>query len=116
MNSIEEMLIKYKRPQTSNHRHAWARPGSSIADVQKAVEGTVAHHSMLRTMAMYFNSKISLRMTIRPSAKWFSKCIHIVDLIKTAEDSNLNTCIYNDPKLDFTVFPELMFCFLITQI
>lgn len=114
MNSIHEMFMKHKRPQTSSHRHPWACPSSSIADVQKAVEGAVAHHSMLRTMAMYFDFKTSLHITIRPSAKWFSKCITIVDPIKTADD--LNTCVYNDPKLDFTAFPGPMFRFVITHI
>jgi len=114
MNSIQEMFMEYKRPQTSNHRHAWACPGSNISELKKAIEGAVTHHSMLRTMGLYFDNTTSVHLTMRPSAKWFSHCITFVDPVETAED--LRTLVYNDPKLDYAAFPGPLFRFVITHI
>jgi acyl-CoA synthetase (AMP-forming)/AMP-acid ligase II/aryl carrier-like protein len=108
MNSIQEMFMEYKRPQTSNHRHAWACPGSTMSELKKAIEGAVSHHNMLRTMGLYFDTTTSVHLTIRPSAKWFSHCITFVDPI--------NTLAYNDPKLDYAAFPGPLFRFVITHI
>jgi hypothetical protein len=114
MNSIQEMFMEYKRPQTNNHRHAWACPGSNMSGLKKAIEAAVTHHSMLRTMGLYFDNTTSVHLTIRPSAKWFSHCITFVDPVETAED--LNTLVYNDPKLDYAAFPGPLFRFVITHI
>ncbi|KAE9367431.1 acetyl-CoA synthetase-like protein [Stipitochalara longipes BDJ] len=114
MNSMQEMFMKYRRPQTSNHRHAWACPGSTMSELKKAIEGAVTHHSMLRTMGVYFDSSTSVHLTIRPSAQWFSQSITFVDPVKTAAD--LSTLVYNDPKLDYAAYPGPLFRFVITHI
>lgn len=114
MNIIQEMFMEYKRPQTNNHRHAWACPGSNMSGLKEAIEAAVTHHSMLRTMGLYFDNTTSMHLTIRPSAKWFSHCITFVDPVETAED--LNTLVYNDPKLDYAAFPGPLFRFVITHI
>jgi aryl carrier-like protein len=114
MNGMQEIYMEYRRPQTFNHRHAWACPGSTISDLKTAIEGAVSHHSMLRTMGLYYDSTTSLHLTIRPSEKWFSHCITIVDPIDTAED--LNHLVYNDPLLDHAAFPGPLFRFVITHI
>ena len=114
MNSMQENFMEYRRPQTSNHRHAWTCACSTMSDLKKSVEGAVAHHRMLRTMGLYFDSSTSVHLTIRPSAKWFSHCITFVDPVKTAED--LNALVYNDPKLDYAAYPGPLFRFVITHI
>ncbi|PMD40355.1 acetyl-CoA synthetase-like protein, partial [Hyaloscypha variabilis F] len=114
MNNMQENFMEYKRPQTSNHRHAWACPGSTMSDLKNAIEGAITHHSMLRTMGVYFDSSTSVHLTIRPSTKWFSHCITFVDPVKTADD--LNTLVYNDPKLDYAAYPGPLFRCVITHI
>ncbi|KAH7348361.1 hypothetical protein BKA65DRAFT_594211 [Rhexocercosporidium sp. MPI-PUGE-AT-0058] len=114
MNSTQETFLKYRRPQTSNHRHAWLCPGTSMQELQTAIEGAVTHHSMLRSMAIYFDDITAVHATIRPSKKWWSHCITIVPPIKKASD--LPTLVYNDPKLDFACFPGPMFRFVITYV
>ncbi|KAH9210763.1 hypothetical protein DL95DRAFT_370521 [Leptodontidium sp. 2 PMI_412] len=114
MNTTQETFLKYRRPQTSNHRHAWLCPGTSMEELQNAIEGAVTHHSMLRSMAIYFDDTTAVHATIRPSKKWWSHCITIVHPIKNASD--LPTLVYNDPKLDFACFPGPMFRFAITYV
>ncbi|KAG4432029.1 hypothetical protein IFR05_012493 [Cadophora sp. M221] len=114
MNATQETFLKYRRPQTSNHRHAWLCPGTSMEELQTAIERAVTHHSMLRSMAIYFDDITAVHATIRPSKKWWSHCITIVPPIKKASD--LPTLVYNDPKLDFACFPGPMFRFVITYL
>ncbi|KUJ19522.1 acetyl-CoA synthetase-like protein [Mollisia scopiformis] len=114
MNAIQETFVKYRRPQTSNHRHAFLCNGSSVDHLEKALKATLAHHSMLRTMAMYFDSHTSMHITIRPSEQWFSKCIRHLPAVKKAED--LAEVVYGDVELDNAHFPGPMMRFIIVYV
>jgi hypothetical protein len=67
MNGVQEMFLKKQRPQSNNHRHAWFCSNTSISELQTALEGALAHHSIFRSIALYFNSKTPLHITVRPS-------------------------------------------------
>ncbi|PVH71342.1 acetyl-CoA synthetase-like protein, partial [Cadophora sp. DSE1049] len=114
MNGTQETFVKYRRPQTSNHRHAWLCPGTSIQELEKAIIGAITHHPMLRSMAMYFDDITPVHATIRPSSTWWSHCLTAVPPIAKASD--LPTLVYNDPKLDFACFPGPMFRFVLTYV
>jgi acyl-CoA synthetase (AMP-forming)/AMP-acid ligase II len=114
MNGIQETFMKYRRPQSSNHRHAFLCKGASVGAVQEALEATLAHHSMLRTMAMYYDSHTSLHLTIRPSEQWFSKCIRRFPLVKQLDD--LAELVYGDLELDHACFPGPMMRCIIAHV
>ena len=114
MNGFQENFLKKRRPQSNNHRHAWLCPGSTVSTLQIALEKVLSHHSILRTMAVYFDEKTSLHIIIRPTEKWFSSCFTFVDDVNSAED--LSTLVYNDPKLDYAAFPGPLFRFVLTQV
>lgn len=114
MNPYQKAYIQYRRPQTYNHRHAFLCPGSSITQVRTALESALKHHSILRTMAFYFDDETPLHITVRPSNKWYESCITVVPNIKTCAE--LSTLVYNDPKLDFACFPGPMFRMVLTHV
>ena len=114
MNGTQETFVKYRRPQTSNHRHAWLCPGTTLQELETAIIGAVTHHPMLRSMALYFDSSTPLHATIRPSPTWWSHCLTIVPPIVKATD--LPTLVYNDRNLDFACFPGPMFRFVLTHV
>ncbi|KAF8857135.1 acetyl-CoA synthetase-like protein [Acephala macrosclerotiorum] len=114
MNGIQETFLKYRRPQSSNHRHAFVCNGSSVVHVQKALENTLAHHAMLRTMAMYFDSHTSVHIAVRPSKQWFSQCILHLPPVKKADD--LAELVYGDINLDHACFPGPMMRFVIVYV
>ena len=114
MNGTQETFVIYRRPQTSNHRHAWLCPGTSLQELETAIIGAVTHHPMLRSMALYFDSTTPFHATIRPSPTWWSHCLTVVPPIAKATD--LPTLVYNDPNLDFACFPGPMFRFVLTHV
>jgi hypothetical protein len=106
MNGVQEMFLKKQRPQSNNHRHAWLCSNTSISELQAALEGALAHHSMFRTMARYFDSETSLHITVRPSETWFSHCTTLLPAISS---ELLSAAAYNDPNLDYAFFPGPLF-------
>jgi hypothetical protein len=114
MNPMQDIFMKYRRPQTSNHRHAFIALGSTISSLRIALESALAHHSMLRTMGMYFDSTTPLHITVRPSQRWFSHCITILPPVKSSSD--LSTLVYNDPNLDHACFPGPLFRMILTHV
>ncbi len=114
MNGVQEWFLKKRRPQSSNHRHAWLCPGSTPATLQTAVEKALSHHPMLRSMAVYFDTETSLHIVIRPSPAWFANCItHVPSISNTDELADL---VYNDPLLDHAAFPGPLIRFVITHV
>jgi hypothetical protein len=107
MNGVQEMFLTKQRPQSNNHRHAWLCSNTSISELQAALEGALTHHSMFRTMGLYFDSETSLHVTVRPSQIWFSHCITLLPAICSPE--LLGGVAYNDPHLDYACFPGPLF-------
>ncbi|KAK0099513.1 hypothetical protein ONS96_008351 [Cadophora gregata f. sp. sojae] len=112
MNGTQETFVKYRRPHTSTHRHAWLCPGTTIQELETALIAAVTHHPMLRSMALYVDEITPVHATIRASPTWWSHSLTTLAPIPQA--SNLPNLVYNDPKLDFACFPGPMVRFILT--
>lgn len=114
MNGTQELFLKYRRPQSQNHRHAFLCNRSTVAEVRKAIQTVLVQHSMLRTMALYFDSCTSLHVIVRPSDQWFSKCIQ--ELPPIAKEDDLSSLAYGDIEQDHACFPGPLLRFIIAHV
>lgn len=103
---LKRFLLK-RRTQSNNHRHTWICKGKTTGEVEEALKKSLAHHSILRSMSIEYDSETSLHLTIRPSQQFFEHSFKHMPDVKTTED--LWKQCYNDPKLDWAANPGPMF-------
>lgn len=96
-------FLQSRRPQSFNHRHAFATTASKET-LQKAMHKAMTAHPLLRSLAFDLDSTTTLQATIRPSAHWFSlACSRKDGRVAAAED--LRTFELHNPSLDFAAPP-----------
>lgn len=113
--SFQQRFLTRRRLQSNNHRHAWVCSGANVETARAAVEATLSHHDMLRTMAVNFDDRTPLHVVMRSGEKWYDKCITVLEK-PVAKAADLESLVFNDPELDYAAFPGPLFRVVITHI
>lgn len=121
-NDVEDVLPTYDmsqaflercRPQSFNHRHAFAT-SASTSELQTAVEKAMDVHPMLRSLVGEVDGFGSMHVIIRPSKQWFSLACTAEGQVECADQ--LRQYKIHDPKLDFATAPGPMVRWMIVEI
>lgn len=106
MYSFQKRFLTRRRLQSNNHRHAWASPAPDTSQLRKAVETALTNNAILRTMVVQLDGE-EFNVIVRPSTKFFDRCITIMDDIETIDDAK--TLVYQDMRYDYAADPGPLF-------
>jgi acyl-CoA synthetase (AMP-forming)/AMP-acid ligase II len=107
-------VLTRQRPQSHNHRHAWLVRDSTVPEVASAIKKALRNHPIMRSMAIRPDHVGPLHVILRPTDKFFSHCIRVVDPV--ADSNALDYLHYNNSEIDYAADPGPMYKVLVTEV
>lgn len=114
LSDFSSLLVVRLRPQSWNHRHAYAASGVRPERLRVAIEKALTQHNILRTMAIRDDDGEWSHVVMKPSSKWFGLSVKSGFHVENAGE--LRTLVLNDRELDCAAVPGPLFQVLIASI
>ncbi|OCL07742.1 acetyl-CoA synthetase-like protein, partial [Glonium stellatum] len=137
-----QVMLRRLRPQSWNHRHAYATSQANCEELRAALEACLENHPMLRTVGVQLDESVrrdpttasipneadtnpshgtdlltsgtTVHVIIRPTKRWFNQSI--TEGLEVEKPEDLATLALNDPVLDFGAYPGPLVRFIIAKI
>ncbi|KAL8717189.1 MAG: hypothetical protein Q9225_005551 [Loekoesia sp. 1 TL-2023] len=100
--------------RSSNRRHAYFFPGTSVDTLAWAIQTCLAIHPMFRSMIVHHGQDLPLYVLFRPNERWFNAAISKSYEVENAQD--LSTFHLDDDDIDYAIFPGPLFKAIVVHI
>ena len=83
---IRDFWSSSQRTASSNIRWAYEIKDVSVTMLRQALEETLIRHSTLRSICVELEDKMPIHVVIRPTKRWFDRCITVGQEVNTIND------------------------------
>ncbi|KAI4128769.1 MAG: hypothetical protein LQ338_002564 [Usnochroma carphineum] len=113
-NDNEALMTRRFHLRSSDRRHAYHAPNTSVKILRWAIGECLEVHSILRAMIVDYGEELPLYVVFRPNERWVN--LAVLEGFEVDNPEDLSTLHLDDDEVDYAICPGPLFKVLVVHI